>query len=146
LVKEVENSIEFDLQNDIPRLHQALNQVVMRRITQHFRTKPEDLDAIFRALGNTARRTMLARLARGKASMKELADLLTISQPAVTKHLKVLKRAGLVEWDEENRYALRRLKLKRLAEAAEWLEPYRKMWEKKPKGKPRAVEEWEREG
>jgi DNA-binding transcriptional ArsR family regulator len=118
----------------------------MRRITTHFKTKPEDLNAIFLALGNTARRTILTRLARGKATVKELADLLTVTQPAVTKHLKVLQRADLVEWDEENRYALRRLKLRRLAEAAAWLEPYRTMWEKKPKPKPRKVEEWEREG
>lgn len=89
----------------------------------------EQLDATFAALGDPTRRAILARLALGEATVMELAEPFTMSQPAISKHLKVLERAGLVS---RGRGAQRRpvkLEAKPMAEAARWLEAYRKFWE-----------------
>jgi DNA-binding transcriptional ArsR family regulator len=88
------------------------------------------LDATFAALADPTRRAILARLASGEeASVTELAEPFAISQPAVSKHLKVLERAGLISRGRDAQRRPRRLETKPLAEANEWLERYREIWE-----------------
>jgi DNA-binding transcriptional ArsR family regulator len=87
------------------------------------------LDATFAALADRTRRAILARLAAGQASVKELAEPFAMSQPAISKHLKVLERAGLISRGRDAQRRPRRLEAVRLAEATEWLERYRKFWE-----------------
>src|SRR2546422_2202952 len=87
------------------------------------------LDATFAALADPTRRAILARLASGQASVSELAEPFAISQPAISKHLKVLERAGLVSRGRDAQRRPRRLEVKPLAEATEWLERYRRYWE-----------------
>jgi DNA-binding transcriptional ArsR family regulator len=87
------------------------------------------LDATFAALADPTRRAILARLARGEASVTELGRPFRMSQPAVSKHLKVLERAGLISRGQEAQRRPRRLEPKPLAEATEWLERYRRIWE-----------------
>jgi DNA-binding transcriptional ArsR family regulator len=87
------------------------------------------LDATFLALADPTRRAILARLARGEASVTELAEPFTISQPAISKHLKVLERAGLITVGQAAQRRPRRLEGKPLAEANAWLERYRAMWD-----------------
>jgi DNA-binding transcriptional ArsR family regulator len=87
------------------------------------------LDATFAALADPTRRAILARLAAGEASVAELAAPFDMSQPAVSKHLKVLERAGLVSRGRDAQRRPRRLEPKPLAEANEWLEKYREYWE-----------------
>jgi DNA-binding transcriptional ArsR family regulator len=87
------------------------------------------LDATFAALADPTRRAILARLAAGEASVMELAKPFAMSQPAISKHLKVLERAGLVSRGRSAQRRPRRLEAKPLAEATEWLERYRKFWE-----------------
>src|ERR687895_2367821 len=87
------------------------------------------LDATFLALADPTRRAILARLARGEASVTELAEPFAISQPAVSKHLKILERAGLITVGQDAQRRPRRLEGKPLAEASAWLERYRAIWE-----------------
>jgi len=87
------------------------------------------LDAIFAALADPTRRAIIARLASGQASVMELAEPFAMSQPAISKHLKVLERAGLISRGREAQRRPRRLEAKRLEEADEWLERYRQLWE-----------------
>src|SRR5262249_21743202 len=87
------------------------------------------LDATFLALADPTRRAILARLARGEASVTELAEPFAISQPAISKHLKVLERAGLITVGQDAQRRLRRFEGKPLAEASAWLERYRASWE-----------------
>ena len=87
------------------------------------------LDATFTALADPTRRAILARLASGQASVTELAKPFSMSQPAISKHLKVLERAGLVSRGREAQRRPRRLEAKPLAEATQWLERYRRYWE-----------------
>ena len=87
------------------------------------------LDATFAALADPTRRAILARLATGEASVLELAKPFAMSQPAISKHLKVLERAGLVSRGRSAQRRPRRLEAKPLAEANEWLERYRRFWE-----------------
>ena len=87
------------------------------------------LDATFFALADPTRRAILARLAAGDASVTELAEPFAMSQPAVSKHLKVLERAGLISRSRDAQRRPRRLEAKPLAEANEWLETYRRFWE-----------------
>ena len=87
------------------------------------------LDVIFAALADPTRRAILARLASGEASVTELAAPFAISQPAISKHLKVLERAGLVSRGRDAQRRPRRLEAKPLAEATAWLENYRQFWE-----------------
>lgn len=89
------------------------------------------LSITFAALADPTRRAILARLASGEASVKELAEPFDISAPAVTKHLKVLERAGLITRSREAQWRPCRLKATRLREVAEWVEPYRQFWEEK---------------
>jgi len=90
---------------------------------------PEHLDATFAALADPTRRAILARLAEGDASVMELAEPFEMSQPAISKHLKVLERAGLVSRSKDAQRRPRRLEPKPLAEATEYLERYREVWE-----------------
>jgi DNA-binding transcriptional ArsR family regulator len=87
------------------------------------------LDATFLALADPTRRAILARLARGEASVTELAEPFAISQPAISKHLKVLERAGLITVGQDAQRRPRRFEGKPLAEASAWLERYRASWE-----------------
>lgn len=87
------------------------------------------LDATFAALADPTRRAILARLATGEASVQELAAPFDMSQPAISKHLKVLERAGLVSRGREAQRRPRRIEAKPLAEANEWLQRYREIWE-----------------
>jgi DNA-binding transcriptional ArsR family regulator len=87
------------------------------------------LNAVFAALADPTRRAILARLAQGEASVLELAKPFRMSQPAVSKHLRVLERAGLISAGQQAQRRPRRLEPKPLAEATEWLERYRKLWE-----------------
>src|SRR6478672_5931417 len=90
---------------------------------------PDRLDATFAALADPTRRAILARLASGEASVTELAGPFAMSQPAISKHLKVLERAGLISRGQDAQRRPRRLEAKPLAEATEWLERYREFWE-----------------
>jgi DNA-binding transcriptional ArsR family regulator len=87
------------------------------------------LDATFLALADPTRRAILARLARGEASVMEIAEPFAISQPAISKHLKILERAGLITVGQDAQRRPRRLEGKPLAEASAWLERYRASWE-----------------
>jgi DNA-binding transcriptional ArsR family regulator len=87
------------------------------------------LDATFLALADPTRRAILARLARGDASVTELSEPFAISQPAISKHLKILERAGLITVGQDAQRRPRRLEGKPLAEASAWLERYRASWE-----------------
>ena len=87
------------------------------------------LDAIFAALADPTRRAILSRLADGHASVMELAEPFAMSQPAISKHLKVLERAGLVAMGKDAQRRPRRLEARPLAVANEWLERYRQFWE-----------------
>jgi len=87
------------------------------------------LDATFSALADPTRRAILTRLASGEASVVELARPFAMSQPAISKHLKVLERAGLIRRGRDAQRRPRRLEPRRLAEATEWLERYRRLWE-----------------
>src|SRR5438094_899164 len=87
------------------------------------------LDTTFAALAHPARRAILARLASGEASVTELAAPFDMSQPAISKHLKVLERAGLISRGRDAQRRPRRLEPQPLAKATEWLERYRAAWE-----------------
>jgi DNA-binding transcriptional ArsR family regulator len=91
-------------------------------------TSSDSLDATFAALADPTRRAILARLASGEASVLELAEPFSMTQPAVSKHLKVLERAGLISHSRDAQRRPRRLEAKPLAEATEWLERYRDIW------------------
>ena len=89
----------------------------------------ERLDATFAALADPTRRAIIARLASGEASVNELAEPFDMSQPAISKHLKVLERAGLISRGRDAQRRPRKLEPKPLAEATAWLEKYRRFWE-----------------
>ena len=94
------------------------------------RTAPERLDATFAALADPTRRAILAQLASsGQASVSELAEPFAISQPAISKHLKVLERAGLISRGRDAQRRPARLNALPLAEVTEWLTEYRRFWE-----------------
>jgi DNA-binding transcriptional ArsR family regulator len=87
------------------------------------------LDATFAALADPTRRAILARLATGEATVGELAEPFDMSQPAISKHLKVLERAGLVTRGRAAQRRPRRLEPRPLTEATDWIQRYRKIWE-----------------
>jgi DNA-binding transcriptional ArsR family regulator len=89
----------------------------------------QQLDATFAALADSTRRAILARLASGEASVSELAEPFAMSQPAISKHLKVLERAGLISRGRDAQRRPRRLDAKPLGEVNQWLERYREFWE-----------------
>tara|TARA_A100001037_G_scaffold40545_1_gene31615 strand:+ start:1517 stop:1864 length:348 start_codon:yes stop_codon:yes gene_type:complete len=88
----------------------------------------QDLDAVFAALADPTRRSILSRLAAGEASVNEIAAPFDMSQPAISKHLKVLERAGLVERDIEKQRRPARLKAEPMAAAVGWLEEFKDFW------------------
>ena len=92
-------------------------------------TPSPTLDATFAALSDPTRRAILARLASGEASVLELARPFAMSQPAVSKHLKVLERAGLISRGRDAQRRPSRLEARPLAEATAWLAGFRKFWE-----------------
>jgi len=89
----------------------------------------QQLDATFAALADPTRRAILARLAAGEASVNELVEPFDMSQPAISKHLRVLERAGLISRTRDAQRRPCRLEAMPLAEADEWLERYREFWE-----------------
>ena len=91
--------------------------------------QPARLDATFAALADPTRRAILARLARGEASVTELAEPFDMSLPAISKHLKVLERAGLVARSRAAQSRPCRLVARPLEQAVQWLERYRRHWE-----------------
>lgn len=92
-------------------------------------TAPTGLDATFAALADPTRRAILARLTVGEASVTEIAGPFAMSQPAISKHLKVLERAGLVSRSREAQRRPCRIQAAPLAEASSWLGTYRQFWE-----------------
>ena len=93
--------------------------------------KPDSgLDATFAALADPTRRAILARLASGNATVNELADPFDMTQPAITKHLQVLEKAGLISRGREAQWRPARLNAVTLAPAADWIDGYRHFWER----------------
>jgi len=92
-------------------------------------TVDDALSVTFAALADPTRRAMLARLAQGPATVKELAEPFNISLPAISKHLKVLEHAGLIERGREAQWRPARLQAAPLRDVAQWLELYRQNWE-----------------
>ncbi|MGH7468653.1 MAG: ArsR/SmtB family transcription factor [Longimicrobiales bacterium] len=90
----------------------------------------EQLDATFAALADSTRRAILARLAQGEATVLALAEPFDMSQPAISKHLKVLERAGLISRGRDAQRRPSRLEVGPLIEAEEWIERYRAVWER----------------
>jgi len=90
---------------------------------------PDHLNTTFAALADPTRRAILARLASGEASVTELAEPFTMSLPAISKHLKVLERAGLIARGREAQWRPCRLEAAPLEQAADWLEHYRRFWD-----------------
>jgi DNA-binding transcriptional ArsR family regulator len=94
-----------------------------------YRMSAQQLDATFAALADPTRRAILARLALGEASVTELARPFAMSQPAISKHLRVLENAGLISRGRDAQRRPRRIEAAPLAEASGWLERYRAIWE-----------------
>jgi DNA-binding transcriptional ArsR family regulator len=92
-------------------------------------TPSDRLDTTFAALADPTRRAILARLASGEASVTELAKPFAMSQPAISKHLKVLERAGLISRRRDAQRRPCRIEARPLADATAWLERYRQLWE-----------------
>ncbi|MGA0544252.1 ArsR/SmtB family transcription factor [Brevundimonas sp. VNH65] len=91
---------------------------------------PDRLDAVFSALADPTRRAILARLTEGEASVSDLAEPFEMSLPAVSKHLKVLERAGLISRGREAQWRPARLEPMALKGASDWLEHYRRFWDR----------------
>jgi DNA-binding transcriptional ArsR family regulator len=91
----------------------------------------DTLDAVFAALSSPTRRAILARLARGDATVLELGQPFGLSQPTISKHLKVLERAGLVEGIRDAQRRPRHLRVSAMKDAADWIEPFRQLWERR---------------
>ena len=89
------------------------------------------MDAVLHALSDPSRRTMLANLKDGPATAGELSALLPIARPGVSRHLRVLLEAGLVEVEQRSQFRVYRLRPDPLAEVDEWLAPYRDMWQQR---------------
>jgi DNA-binding transcriptional ArsR family regulator len=92
-------------------------------------TEADSLSLTFAALADPTRRAMLARLAKGPAMVKELAQPFDLSMPAISKHLKVLERAGLIERGREAQWRPAQLQAAPLKNVSQWLEHYRQNWE-----------------
>ena len=93
-----------------------------------YESGPANLDAVFHALADGTRRAILSRLTEGEASVNEIAEPFEISQPAVSRHLKVLERAGLIERGIDQQRRPARLNAKRMLAAVDWLAEFRPMW------------------
>jgi DNA-binding transcriptional ArsR family regulator len=91
----------------------------------------DQLTATFAALADPTRRAILARLSKGERSVSDLAQPFEMTLPAISKHLKVLEKAGLIERSREAQYRPCKLNAKPLREAAKWVEQYRQFWEER---------------
>ncbi|MDB5675285.1 MAG: ArsR family transcriptional regulator [Sphingomonas bacterium] len=91
----------------------------------------QHLDSVFAALSDSTRRAILARLALGEADVSELAQPFSLSQPTISKHLKVLETAGLIESGRHAQRRPRRLNAERVKDIADWIEPFRTLWERR---------------
>lgn len=100
----------------------------MIKLSANETVAPARLDVTFAALADPTRRAILARLAKGEASVMELAEPFAMTQPAISKHLKVLERAGLVSRGRDAQRRPCRLEARPLRDATEWLEGYRRFW------------------
>jgi len=89
----------------------------------------DSLDLTFAALADSTRRAILAKLALGEASVTELAEPFAMSMPAISRHLKVLERAGLISRGREAQWRPCRIEARGLKEIADWMEDYRQLWE-----------------
>lgn len=105
-----------------------LNSILYHSV-KYMSASTDTLTLTFGALADPTRRAMLARLARGPATVTELAEPFVISLPAISKHLKVLQRAGLIERGREAQWRPAQLQAAPLKDAAQWLEGYRQHWE-----------------
>ncbi len=90
--------------------------------------QPDHLSATFAALADPTRRAILARLANGEASVKDLSMPFQMSQPAISKHLRVLERAGLIEQGRQAQWRPRRLRAAPLRDIADWVDQYKRHW------------------
>lgn len=93
-----------------------------------YTASPPNLDAIFAALADPTRRAILSRLVDGEASVNEIAAPFEMSQPAVSRHLKVLERAGLIERDVDEQRRPARLKAQNMVSAVDWLTQFKEFW------------------
>ena len=91
--------------------------------------QPDPLSLTFAALADPTRRAILARLAQGEASVKDLSEPFDMSQPAISKHLRVLERAGLIEQGRQAQWRPRRLRAGPLRDIADWVDQYKRHWE-----------------
>ena len=107
----------------------GLNNLLVMELAGYEEMNPEQLDATFAALADPTRRAILGRLAAGEATVTELAEPFAMSQPAVSKHLKVLERAGLVTRSRDAQRRPCRLEARPLKAATDWLADYRDYWE-----------------
>jgi DNA-binding transcriptional ArsR family regulator len=96
-----------------------------------YETQSSRLDDLFFALSHPTRRAMVRRLAMGEASVSELNEPFGLSQPTISKHLKVLENAGLIEATVDAQRRPRRLRASAMKNAADWIEPFRELWEKR---------------
>ncbi len=99
------------------------------QLTGYGQTTPESLNLTFATLADPTRRAILARLASGEASVKELAEPFEMTQPAISKHLKVLERAGLISRGRDAQRRPARIEARPLAEVADYIDRYRRFWE-----------------
>src|SRR5690606_20565708 len=104
------------------------------------------LDATFAALADPTRRAILARLVEGEASVNELAEPFSMSQPAVSKHLKVLEKAGLITRGRDAQRRPARIEMTPLLEATHWIEKYREIWERNFSRLDAVLEDLKQEG
>lgn len=114
--------------NAVDVTHHLYNYIVMEQVD--YIDAQSNLDAIFSALADPTRRAILSRLADGEASVNEIAAPFDMSQPAVSRHLKVLERAGLIERDVDEQRRPARLNAANMAAAARWLDEFRVFWGK----------------
>ena len=105
-----------------------------------------ELDHTFHALADPTRRAILARLASGEATVNELAEPFAISLPAVSRHLKVLERAGLITRGKDAQFRPCRLEVEPLKEASDWIDTYRQIWEQRFDRLADYLEELQQEG
>lgn len=92
---------------------------------------PDQLSTAFQALSDPTRRAILARLAEGEATVSQLMEPFELSQPTISKHLKVLENAGLIEGGRDAQRRPRRLAPLAMKDVADWIEPFRQQWERR---------------